>query len=127
MAQSESDGRVVRIGAMADFHCSKDSRGHFQPLFMQAADLVDVLLLAGDLTDYGLPEEAHVLVRELSGIKVPLVGVLGNHDYESDKADEVRQILVDAGVKMLDGDAWEVLGVGIAGGKGFGGGFGRGT
>src|SRR4029077_10118177 len=57
----------------------------------------------------------------------PLVGVLGNHDYESGKANEVRQVLTEAGVKILDGDAYEILGVGIAGGKGFGGGFGRGT
>src|SRR4029077_13539182 len=57
----------------------------------------------------------------------PLVGVLGNHDYESGKANEVRQVLTEAGVQLLDGDAVEILGVGIAGGKGFGGGFGRGT
>ncbi len=118
---------VVRIGAMADLHCSKTTQGQLQPLLAQAAALVDVLLLGGDLTDYGLPEEAHILVQELSGVKVPLVGVLGNHDYESGKAAEVRQIFVDAGVQMLDGDAVEVLGVGIAGGKGFAGGFGRGT
>jgi Icc-related predicted phosphoesterase len=120
-------GRVVRIGALADLHCSKDSQGQLQPLLAQAAGLVDVLLLAGDLTDYGLPDEARILARELSGVKVPLVGVLGNHDYESGKQTEVRQVLTDAGMKMLDGDALEVLGVGIAGGKGFAGGFGRGT
>ncbi len=120
-------GRVVRIGAMADLHCSKNSQGQLQPLLTQAAELVDVLLLAGDLTDYGLPEEAQILIRELSGVKVPLVGVLGNHDYESGKASEVRQVLVEGGIQMLDGDAVEVLGVGIAGGKGFAGGFGRGT
>jgi Icc-related predicted phosphoesterase len=127
MQPTESGGGVVRIGAMADLHCSKDARGQIQAMVSQAAALVDVLLFAGDLTDYGLPEEAHVLAQELSGVKVPLVGVLGNHDYESGKEEEVRRILTDAGMKMLDGDAYEILGVGIAGGKGFGGGFGRGT
>lgn len=118
---------IVRIGALADLHCSKDSQGQLQPLLLQAAEGVDALLLAGDLTDYGLPEEAQILVRELSGVKIPLVAVLGNHDFESGKAAEVQQILTDAGVKVLDGDASEVLGVGIAGTKGFAGGFGRGT
>jgi Icc-related predicted phosphoesterase len=129
MAETDNTGRgqVVRIGAMADLHCAKDGQGHVQPLLTQAAALVDVLLLAGDLTDYGLPEEAHVLARELSAVKVPLVAVLGNHDYESGKQDEVQKILTDAGMKVLDGDAYEVLGVGIAGTKGFAGGFGRGT
>ena len=122
-----SPGRVVRIGAMADLHCTKDSLGQLQPLLAQAAALVDVLLLAGDLTDYGLPEEAQVLARELTAIKVPVVAVLGNHDYESGKQEEIRHVLTEAGVKILDGDAWEVMGVGIAGAKGFAGGFGRGT
>lgn len=119
--------QVVRIGALADLHCSKNSRGLLQPVLQQAAEQVDVLLLGGDLTDYGLPEEAQLLVRELSGVNIPMVGVLGNHDYESGQAAEVTKILADAGVKMLDGDAWEVKGVGIAGVKGFAGGFGRGT
>jgi Icc-related predicted phosphoesterase len=126
-ANGQGKSHVVRIGAVADLHCSKNSQGQFHALLTEAAALVDVLLLGGDLTDYGLPEEAHILVRELSGVKVPLVGVLGNHDYESGKAAEVRQVLAEAGVKMLDGDAVEVQGVGIAGGKGFAGGFGRGT
>src|SRR5439155_8766181 len=120
-------GRKVRIGAVADLHCTKLAQGHFQPLFAQVADQVDMILLGGDLTDYGLPEEAQVLVRELSVVKVPVIGVLGNHDYESGKVDEVRKVLSDAGVKMLDGDACEVVGVGIVGGKGFAGGFDRGV
>src|SRR5437870_3250339 len=130
MATSEKakpTGRKVRIGAMADLHCSKSSQGLLQPLFQQVAELVDVLLLAGDLTDYGIAEEAAVLARELSGVKLPIVAILGNHDFESGKPEEITQILTDAGVKMLDGDAWEVQGVGIAGVKGFGGGYGRAT
>ncbi len=125
--EGQQAGRKVRIGALADLHCTKTSQGQFQPLLAQAAALVDVLLLGGDLTDYGLPEEAQVLVGELAGLKVPIVAVLGNHDYESGKQAEVSQMMLDAGVQMLDGNACEVLGVGIAGCKGFAGGFGRRT
>jgi Icc-related predicted phosphoesterase len=125
--QARAKGRVVRVGAVADLHCSRQSQGLLAPLLARAAELVDVLLLGGDLTDYGLPEEAHVLARELSAVKVPLIGVLGNHDFESNKQDEVRHILVEAGLTLLDGDACEVKGVGFAGVKGFAGGFGRGT
>jgi Icc-related predicted phosphoesterase len=115
---------VVRIAALADLHCGKTSQGAFQPLFAQVAESADVLLIAGDLTDYGLPDEARVLVRELASIHMPIVAVLGNHDFESAKGDEVRQIIADAGVIVLDGDAHETNGIGIAGIKGFGGGFG---
>jgi len=115
---------VVRVAAIADLHCSKTSQGAFQPLFARIAESADVLLVAGDLTDYGLPDEARVLARELAPIHLPIVAVLGNHDLESGKSDEVRQILTDAGVVVLDGDAYETHGIGIAGIKGFGGGFG---
>jgi len=119
---------TVRLAAVGDIHCSKTSQGTLQPLFAQAAELADVLLLCGDLTDYGLPEEAHVLANEIvAAAKIPIVAVLGNHDYESGKPDEVRQILADAGVNMLDVDSCEIHGVGFAGIKGFAGGFGRGT
>ncbi len=127
---TESNGSkngVVRVGAVADFHCTKAMQGKLQPLLAQAAQAADVLLLCGDLTDYGLPEEAHVLARELNAVHVPMIGVLGNHDFESGKQDEVRDILAAAGVTMLDGDACEVHGVGFAGVKGFCGGFGRGA
>jgi Icc-related predicted phosphoesterase len=92
---------------------------------MQAADSADILLLCGDLTDYGLPEETHVLAEELSAARIPIIAVLGNHDFESGKQDEVAQILTAAGVRVLDGDACEIHGVGFAGVKGFAGGFGR--
>ena len=115
----------IRVAAIGDLHCSKTSQGAFQSLFMKTAEAADLLLIAGDLTDYGLPEEARVLAREIAGIRVPIVAVLGNHDVESGKGDEVRQILTDAGMTILDGDAHEVLGIGIAGVKGFGGGFGK--
>ncbi len=115
---------AVRIAAIGDLHCTKTSQGAFQPLFTRVAESADLLLLAGDLTDYGLPEEAKILARELAAVRIPIVAVLGNHDIESSKEGEIRQILTDAGVTVLDGDACEIQGVGVAGVKGFGGGFG---
>ncbi|HEY7152909.1 MAG TPA: metallophosphoesterase [Gemmataceae bacterium] len=124
---AKAGSAVVRIAATADLHCTKTSAGQFQPMLARMVEEADVLLLGGDLTDFGLPEEAHVVARELNAVKVPIVAVLGNHDYESGKQDEVRKILLDAGVRLLDGDACEIKGVGFAGVKGFAGGFGRAT
>jgi Icc-related predicted phosphoesterase len=118
---------TIRLAAVGDIHCTKTAQGTLQPLFAQATQAADVLVLCGDLTDYGLPEEAQVLARELTAAKIPVVAVLGNHDFESGKQDEVRQILVDAGITLLDGESCELCGVGFAGIKGFAGGFGRGT
>ena len=119
------NGDVVRVAAVGDLHCGKASQGVLQPLFARMAERADVVVLCGDLTDYGLPEEARVLVRELSGVlKVPAVAVLGNHDHESGHAEEVCAILTDSGVRILDGDGVEIRGVGFAGVKGFAGGFG---
>ena len=116
----------VRVAAVGDLHCTKTSQGALQPLFAAASANADVLLLCGDLTDYGLPEEARVLARELgAALRIPAVGVLGNHDYESGQHEEVVQILRDAGVVILDGDGCEVAGLGIGGVKGLGGGFGE--
>src|SRR5690349_18968601 len=99
----------VRVAAVADLHCTKTSQGAFQTLFGQIADAADILALCGDLCDYGLPEEAHVLAKELAALgRVPVVSVLGNHDFEAGKQGEIYQILCDAGVKMLDGDACEL-------------------
>jgi Icc-related predicted phosphoesterase len=120
--------RHLRIAAIGDIHVTKSSQGAFHALFSQVGQTADVLLMCGDFTDYGLPDEARVLARELtSSVKIPVIAVLGNHDYESGKQDEIRQILNDAGVTVLDGEAVEVLGVGFAGVKGFAGGFGRGA
>src|SRR5579871_1486162 len=124
---AKAETAVVRVAAVADLHCAKNSSGQLAPLLAQMNELADILLLGGDLTDFGLPEEAHILVRELNAVEVPMIGVLGNHDFESGKQEEVRKILVDAGVRMLDGDACEIKGVGFAGVKGFAGGFGRAT
>jgi len=121
------DKQKVRIAAVGDIHCTKTSQGEFKPLFEEISRSADVLLLCGDVTDYGLPEEAMVLARELGAASVPVIGVLGNHDFESGRQDEVRDILCEAGMIMLDGETHEVSGVGFAGAKGFAGGFGRGV
>ena len=118
---------TIRLAAVADLHCARTSSGDLASLFTEAASQADVLLLGGDLTDYGLPDEARLLARELSGVKIPILAVLGNHDFESGHEAEVVKILVEAGVQMLDGDSVEVDGVGFAGVKGFCGGFGRRT
>ena len=119
---------IVRIAAVSDVHYAKTSQGLLQPLFAQITESADILVLPGDLTDYGLAEEARVLAKDLTAaVKIPIVAVLGNHDYESDEVDDVREILAAAGVHVLDGDAVEVQGIGFAGVKGFAGGFGRGA
>jgi Icc-related predicted phosphoesterase len=119
---------VVRIAAVSDIHYSKTSQGALQPLFAAITETADVLVLAGDLTDYGLSEEAKALAKDLtSSLKIPAVGVLGNHDFEAGEEKEIAKILSDAGVRMLDGDTYEIHGVGFAGVRGFCGGFGRGA
>jgi Icc-related predicted phosphoesterase len=119
----------VRLAAVGDLHYGRESRGSLQPLLAAVTRAeADILLLCGDLTDYGHAEEAAELARELvTGVKIPIVGVLGNHDYEAGQVHEVRRILVDSGVKLLDGETAEIHGVGFAGVKGFAGGFGRGV
>lgn len=118
---------TVRFAAVGDLHCRKESAGTLREFFAQASLAADALLLCGDLTDYGLPEEARVLAEELAVVKVPIVAVLGNHDYESGVHADVVEILTAGGVRVLDGEACEIHGVGIAGAKGFCGGFGRGS
>jgi Icc-related predicted phosphoesterase len=119
--------RAVRIAAVGDLHCRKTSAGELAPLLGRVRDAADVLLLCGDLVDHGLEEEARVLAKELAAVRVPMIGVLGNHDFQSNAVEAVTRILSDVGVQILDGDAVEVLGVGFAGTKGFIGGFGRAT
>jgi len=116
----------MRIAAVGDLHCTKTSHGAFQPLFSAMREAADVLVLCGDLTDYGQADEARVLAKELAVAHgVPVLAVLGNHDYESGEVDQVKTLLGDAGVHVLDGDATEIEGVGFAGAKGLGGGFGE--
>jgi Icc-related predicted phosphoesterase len=116
---------VTRVAAVGDLHCTRASQGAFQTLFVRIAQSAELLLLAGDLTDRGLPDEARVLIRELAVVRIPCIGVLGNHDFESDAQESLCEILASAGVTVLDGDACEVQRIGIAGVKGFAGGFGQ--
>lgn len=119
---------IVRVAAVGDLHCTKTSQGVFQRVLSHVSEQADVLVLCGDLTDYGTEDEAHILAKELTmSVKIPIVGVLGNHDYETGNQNQVRHILSEAGVTILDGEACEILGIGFAGVKGFAGGFGRST
>ena len=118
---------TVRLAALGDLHYGRTSApGSLQSLFAQINESADVLALCGDLTDYGLAEEARAFVKELQpAVKIPIVAVLGNHDFESNQQTEIAQILKDAGVTVLDGETTEIHGIGFAGIKGFAGGFGR--
>ena len=121
-----NDRDTLRIAAVADLHVKKSSQGGYQDLFSKVSESADVLLLCGDLTDYGLVEEARVLAKEIStALRIPSLAVLGNHDVEAGKEHEIVKILNDVGVVFLDGDTHEIHGVGFAGMKGFCGGFGR--
>ncbi|RYZ03845.1 MAG: metallophosphoesterase [Comamonadaceae bacterium] len=117
----------VRFAVVGDIHVTKDSAGTLRKFFAQASEAADALLLCGDLTDYGTADEAKVLAEELAAVSVPIVAVLGNHDHESGTPEVVCEVLTHAGVRVLDGEACEIEGVGIAGAKGFAGGFGRGS
>ena len=118
----------IRLAAVGDLHCREDQHGRFRHLVKQINAEADLLVLCGDLTDRGMVEEGKVLAEELSALRVPVAAVLGNHDYEHNQAKEICGELSRAGVHILDGDHFifeKVLGV--AGVKGFGGGFGNAT
>ncbi|MCM2252065.1 MAG: metallophosphoesterase [Ramlibacter sp.] len=126
-ASAGKSGRSVRFAVVGDLHVTRDCAGMLRGFFAQATESADALLLCGDLTDYGTAEEAKVLADELGAVSVPVVAVLGNHDFESGMPQTVSEILAGAGVRVLDGEPCEIQGVGIAGTKGFPGGFGRGS
>jgi Icc-related predicted phosphoesterase len=108
--------RTLRIAATADLHYAKHSRGKMQDAFAEISHSADVLLLCGDLTEYGLPEEAEELAADIrSAVRIPCIGVIGNHDYESGHPETVANILDQTGVTMLNGEAVEIAGVGSAG------------
>jgi Icc-related predicted phosphoesterase len=117
--------KTTRLAALGDLHFGKGSAGSLQPLLAQIGQAADILLLVGDLTDYGYPDEAQLLAKELNtALKIPMVAVLGNHDFEAGRQHDVQEILEAVGITVLDGSACEVLGIGFAGVKGFAGGFG---
>ncbi|MCD7438288.1 metallophosphoesterase [Streptomyces lincolnensis] len=118
---------MIRVAAVGDIHMGPDSQGLLRPAFDTLPDCADLLLLAGDLTRHGTPEEARVVAQEVRGLPVPVVAVLGNHDHHDEQPEKVTGILQEAGVAVLEGEGavLECGGtrVGVAGTKGFGGGF----
>ncbi|GLZ30050.1 metallophosphoesterase [Lentzea sp. NBRC 105346] len=118
---------MIRIAAVGDVHLGEDARGRLRPALEKVGEHADVLLLAGDLTRHGTVEEAHVVADEFADLPVPVIAVLGNHDHHSDCANEVSDVLTGHGVHVLEGTAvkFQLNGcsVGVAGVKGFGGGF----
>ncbi len=113
----------MRIAAVGDLHCRADTRRNVAVALRGVDQEADVLLLAGDLTDHGTQEEALWLAEELSQIEMEKCAVLGNHDYESGQEAVVRRVLSDAGIHVLDGEPWTLNDLGVAGVKGFVGGF----
>jgi Icc-related predicted phosphoesterase len=118
---------TIRVAAVGDVHLGRDARGRLRPALEALSDQADVLLLAGDLTQHGTREEAQVVAEEFSGLPVPVVAVLGNHDHHSDLQDELTAMLEQCGVRVLEGGGvlLDIRGcrLGVAGVKGFGGGF----
>jgi Icc-related predicted phosphoesterase len=117
----------MRIAATADLHFAPASHAALLEQLGKVRDEADVMVLAGDLTNYGQPAEMEPLLNALVRLRVPIIAVLGNHDYESGKEQELIQMMTAAGIKVLDGTGYERDGVGFAGTKGFIGGFGRGA
>ena len=122
-----SNGREsrLRVAAIGDLHSGDGQKHPFRELFNEIAQHADVLALAGDLTNLGSVKEAEILAEDLNGCSIPKVGVLGNHDYECDCVEHVTEILRQAGLQLLEGQATEIDGVSFVGAKGFAGGFGR--
>ena len=118
---------MIRVAAVGDVHVDADVVGRYRPALTELADCADVLLLAGDLTRHGTVDEADCVAREFGDLPVPVVAVLGNHDYQCDQADEVTRILDGAGITVLEGSGTVIdcgeQRLGVAGVKGFGGGF----
>ena len=117
----------MRIAATADLHFSPQSYDRIREPLGQVRDEADVLVIAGDLTNYGKPEEMHSLLNALVRLRIPIIAVLGNHDYESSCEQELMKMMTSEGIKVLDGSSYERDGIGFAGAKGFIGGFGRGV
>jgi Icc-related predicted phosphoesterase len=117
--------KPLRIAAVGDLHVGEDHHEPYREMFARAGEQADVLVLCGDLTNFGKTREVEVLAADVASCTIPVIGVLGNHDYECGQPKEVARMLHDAGMKILDGEAFEIEGVGFAGAKGFIGGFGR--
>ena len=120
-----SEGKL-RVAAIGDLHVMEDSVAPYRELFAEISTVADVLVLCGDLTNFGRTKEAEILAEDIRASSIPVVGVLGNHDYECGQPEVVSEILRGAGMTILDEQAIEIADVGFAGVKGFMGGYGRG-
>ncbi|HEY8570954.1 metallophosphoesterase family protein [Phenylobacterium sp.] len=120
----QPNGRM-KLAAIGDLHVGENHVHPYRELFQRISDEADVLALCGDLTNFGKTPEAEILAEDLRACSIPVVGVLGNHDYECGQPQEVARILHEGGLRLLDGEAIEIDGVGFAGCKGFIGGYGR--
>ena len=116
----------MRVAAIGDLHVQEDSIAPYREMFAEISSSADVLVLCGDLTNFGKTSEAEILAEDIKSCSIPVLGVLGNHDYECGQPGKVCEILHSAGMKVLDEQAVEIEGVGFAGVKGFMGGYGRG-
>src|SRR6266487_3575631 len=116
---------MFTFAAIGDLHIKEDRTSLFRELFAEISTKAEVLVLCGDLTDLGKPSEAELLAEDLRACSIPVVGVLGNHDYESGQTEDVKRILKSAGMHLLNGQSYEIDGVAFVGVKGFIGGFGR--
>ncbi len=116
---------ITRIAAVGDIHVRETDRGKWVEYFREVSSKADVLLICGDLTDTGDEDEAQVLANELRACTIPVICVLGNHDYEKGRQKLIRQAIQNHNVHVLDGEAMTIGNVGFAGVKGFGGGFDR--
>jgi Icc-related predicted phosphoesterase len=116
----------MRVAAIGDLHVQEDSVAPYREMFAEISATADVLVLCGDLTNFGKTREAEILAEDIKSCSIPVLGVLGNHDYECGQPEKVCEILHSAGMKVLDEQAVEIDGVGFAGVKGFMGGYGRG-
>lgn len=123
---SSAEQHKIKIASLGDLHINENSHGQFQELFGQISEVADVLVLCGDLTDYGLPIEAEILAEELMFCKVPVFGVEGNHDHQNNQEHEVRKIL-ESRMHFPNSEIFELNGISFVGTKGFGGGFGTHT
>jgi Icc-related predicted phosphoesterase len=117
------DQKKIRIAAVGDIHVRESDKGKWVEFFKEASKSADILLICGDLTDTGDEAEAQVLAEELRSCTIPVVGVLGNHDFEKGRHKLIRQIVQNENVHILDGEAVVISDIGFAGVKGFGGGF----
>jgi len=115
--------KKLRIAAVADIHVKESDKGKWVDYFKEVSRQADVLLICGDLTDTGDESEAQVLCEELKSCTIPVVGVLGNHDYEKGRHKLIRQIVQNENVHILNGESLVIANVGFAGVKGFAGGF----